>query len=808
MKQRPGIVTALVPALLAAGATWLATWSWRGFTTDPWQHLWPLAVLAVLVALVGGLGRASGLASPVVLLGQVVLGAVAVSYLLTGAWLPVGAGWDTLDETVRQAVSAAQAYGPPVPAEAGLDPLLVLSGWWCLLLVDAVAGGLGRPAVAALPLLVVFAVPVSILGSQPEWWVFAGVAVAWTGLLFLDASSDVARWGGVLDDGDGRVAAASVDEPAAEPGTTTVHGPRASDALGVRSAGVRATALGVGTGAVVLALAVPASLPALDVHLLDYGPGAGGDDGISIENPMTDLRRDLRRRDDVPLLDVRTDDPDPSYLRVAVLNRFGANEWTSGDRSIPTDQVADGQPLDVAGVGATVDRTTYRYQLEARDAFSSRWLPTYAPATSVSATGDWRFDTATGDFIAADEDLTTAGLTWSTSGVELDLEQQRLESAVAVPGAVDPIFTELPDNVPGMVGDLAREVTQGQTRPFGQAVALQDWFRQNFDYSLENVPPGNGVDELVAFLSPGEGGRVGYCEQFASAMAVMARELGIPSRVAVGFLSPEQQRDGTWEYSAYDMHAWPELYLPYAGWVRFEPTPPTRASGVPSYAEPTAPDAQPTASAGASDTPSQQASARPDRPTSEPTVAPRPEAATPTADEEPGVGLAPVLGGLLGLVALVGLASAPAWLRARRRHRRLRGGPEDWWDELADGTRDLGLPWPDGASPRSVGALLGSRLADPDDDRERPVLGPEQNPEAAAALGRLVSRMERSRYARGGSGDGSGTEGSADVAVVVDGLAAGVRRRARWAARWTPRSLLRRSGSTPAADRGPLDRVG
>ena len=60
-----------------------------------------------------------------------------------------------------------------------------------------------------------------------------------------------------------------------------------------------------------------------------------------------------------------------------------------------------------------------------------------------------------------------------------------------------------------------------------------------------SVSPGNGTDDLVAFLSQGPGGRRGYCEQFASAMAVMARMLGIPARVPVGFLQPERVGRGT-----------------------------------------------------------------------------------------------------------------------------------------------------------------------------------------------------------------------------------------------------------------------
>src|SRR5690606_40395181 len=90
-----------------------------------------------------------------------------------------------------------------------------------------------------------------------------------------------------------------------------------------------------------------------------------------------------------------------------------------------------------------------------------------------------------------------------------------------------------------------------------------------------------GNDELVAFLD--ESGRVGYCEQFAASMAVMARTLGIPSRVAVGFLQPRKVSDDFWEFSAHDLHAWPELFFAGSGWVRFEPTPATRASGVPEH---------------------------------------------------------------------------------------------------------------------------------------------------------------------------------------------------------------------------------
>ncbi len=115
---------------------------------------------------------------------------------------------------------------------------------------------------------------------------------------------------------------------------------------------------------------------------------------------------------------------------------------------------------------------------------------------------------------------------------------------------------------------------------------LQNWFRETggFRYSLKTQAVGSGNPALLHFLFKGPGGRVGYCEQFATAYAVMARTLQIPARVAVGFLQPHQGRKpGEWVYKAHDLHAWPELYFQGSGWVRFEPTPGNRAATTPSY---------------------------------------------------------------------------------------------------------------------------------------------------------------------------------------------------------------------------------
>src|SRR5690606_28639518 len=76
-----------------------------------------------------------------------------------------------------------------------------------------------------------------------------------------------------------------------------------------------------------------------------------------------------------------------------------------------------------------------------------------------------------------------------------------------------------------------------------------------------------------------------YCEQFAASMAIMARSLGIPARVAVGYMPGSNVGDNTWEVKVHDAHAWPELYFEGFGWIRFEPTPSQQTGSPPSWTE-------------------------------------------------------------------------------------------------------------------------------------------------------------------------------------------------------------------------------
>lgn len=122
------------------------------------------------------------------------------------------------------------------------------------------------------------------------------------------------------------------------------------------------------------------------------------------------------------------------------------------------------------------------------------------------------------------------------------------------------------------IGELAKEATQGASDPFGKARALESYLRTHYGYSLELKGPPASKDPLAMFLFDV---REGHCEYFASAMAIMLRELGIPARLVNGFRTGEYNRLGDdWTVRQYDAHSWVEAYFAPYGWVEFDPTPP------------------------------------------------------------------------------------------------------------------------------------------------------------------------------------------------------------------------------------------
>jgi transglutaminase-like putative cysteine protease len=137
------------------------------------------------------------------------------------------------------------------------------------------------------------------------------------------------------------------------------------------------------------------------------------------------------------------------------------------------------------------------------------------------------------------------------------------------PEKIREVYLQLPPLDP-RIPDLTRRVTASADNPFDKAVTLESYLRSNYGYTL-NLTGKLGDDPLARFLFET---REGHCEYFASAMAIMLRSIGIPSREVNGFL-PGEYNDlgGDYIVRASDAHSWVEVYFPSTGWLTFDPTP-------------------------------------------------------------------------------------------------------------------------------------------------------------------------------------------------------------------------------------------
>jgi hypothetical protein len=285
------------------------------------------------------------------------------------------------------------------------------------------------------------------------------------------------------------------------------------------------------------------------------------------------------------------------------------------------------------------------------------------------------------------------------------------------------------------------------------------------------VGDANGARAIAAFLDT----RRGYCVHFASTMAVMARQLGIPARVAVGFTAGTRDAKGRYVVGLHDAHSWPELYFEGVGWVAFEPTPGSRTGSPPPWARP---GAAAVGGVGATALPTPAATGGPG--TNPRVRAPEgfnnPKAAA-NANQSVFQRLnLPVVPTILVLLALLaGLVPGTTRWAVRRGRWRRTGTPEGVvaaaWAELRDTLVDFGYLWHPSDSPRRGAARVTEEMA---------LTGA-----SAQAVRRLGAATERSRYA---TSLGEVGDLRADVETVRSALADATTSWGRARARWVPRS--------------------
>jgi transglutaminase-like putative cysteine protease len=420
---------------------------------------------------------------------------------------------------------------------------------------------------------------------------------------------------------------------------------------------------------------------------------------------------------------------------------------------------------------------------------SAAYLPVpYYPVQLTIRGNDW--EELAGSLMILSPVESLSDLTYQVTSREADPSKVAINKAnLAVPTTIQGQYASYAGPDASKLLAIARVHTQGALTQLQAAIDLQNWLTSSaFTYTVKpNLPKSHW---LLSFITHN---RRGYCQQFAWAMAVLARLVGIPSRIAIGYTGGTLGADSSWHVSTSDAHAWPELYFAGQGWLRFEPTPHGVAgqgtASVPAYATgPTtvAGDSTPGgstqnhASAGATG-----GSAK------------KNQAFNRFAHGQAGVGGGVGSNAGTGLWLPVGIPllvvvvlGAPAFTRRLTRRRRWlvasgdAGMAHAAWRELTDDLTDLAMPCSPGETPRAVVGRV-SKLA-------------RFDAVTAAALTRIGDAEERARYARRPAlGDGL----AADVRAVRRAAAASVTLKQRLRAILLPASTL-------AAARRLVDRAG
>ncbi len=296
------------------------------------------------------------------------------------------------------------------------------------------------------------------------------------------------------------------------------------------------------------------------------GFGDVGSGPRQVPNPVVDLHTRILNQFDTKVFQVQS--AVPSYWRLTSLDTFNGQDWVSTNsyRSF-SDQLPGAQAVPP---GTRTVRQTFQVQ-----GLDSVWLPDSFTPVAVSGVRHVSYDPVSGSLITSRP--TSNGLTYTVTSYQFlsDLNPAKLKRAPAVPvsGAFKR-YLQLPKSVPQEVKTLAERITAGQTTEYDRALALQNYFwdpANGFLYNLNPPGDGYGISALTNFLFVT---KQGYCQQFAGAYAVLARAIGLPTRLAVGFITgAEINSTGTYQVTDGDAHTWPEVYFgPEYGWLPFEPT--------------------------------------------------------------------------------------------------------------------------------------------------------------------------------------------------------------------------------------------
>jgi transglutaminase-like putative cysteine protease/CDP-diglyceride synthetase len=546
-------LTLMLLVLLLTGCTALGPL----LTGSGWW--WVLLVVATgVLASAAGMRRAR---SPAVLVPLFSAGVLVVLLTLlfgggTGLFwlLPSPETLSGFADQFRSGIVSIQTQDTPADVGDGILFLLAVGVGLLAILMDTLAIGLRRSALAGIPVLVPLIAPGIVDPEGAPLTALVATTVAYLVLLRVEMHLRPAP-------SDGRGAAG-------QSGAAAIRG-----TVGIAAVGI------------VAALILSASVPQFGA------PSRGGGQNSALfgggVTPMIDLGQDLRRPRPGPALHYRTTATEQPYLALLTLDDIRGTTWLP--RSVEPDPGNTVAAIDPPpGLSEGVARTSVTTVISI-DGVTTDLLPVPVPATSVSGlSGNWFWSNDTRSISSPDR--TTAGQRYEVESLEVQPTRDQLrQSDGRYPASIEP-SRGLPADAPSIIGNTARAVTAGTESTYDAAVALQAYLRSNeFSYDTESPVEdgydGGSADVIGTFLET----KRGYCVHFASAMAMLARSLDIPSRVTLGYLPGTRTTtvvNGLTRYNvdSHDLHSWPELYFVGVGWVPFEPTP--GRGSVPDYATP------------------------------------------------------------------------------------------------------------------------------------------------------------------------------------------------------------------------------
>jgi len=442
-------------------------------------------------------------------------------------------------EFVGQQARVRVAPTPPLP------PLMlaaVTAVWTAAFSSHALAIRAGSPLLAVLPpiALVGFADTVLEDGARPIYAiVLLAAAIA---VVFADGLRRVRQWGPVWS------------------GSRTRR-------LGPSVRGSRPVALTV----IAAAVLVPGLLPGFRsgplVDLSTAGDGGGGLD------PFISIHGQLDEQTVRDLFEVETSQA--QYWRLYTLDVFDGEEWRSSDpdgsvggQSVPVPTVLPQAPAYSFPPDTETQPFTFRVL---SDFDAAHALPMAQSPEEITSgdLGDVTWDPYRGQaFLDGGLD---AGLEYSVRSRIVVPTPDELELVHNLTPEQYGRWTDLPeDALDPRIEQIANEWTAGAASDYDKVLAIQHRFHAGgFEYDTD-VEIADDADALLTFLTQT---KTGFCQQYATAMAVLARELGIPARIAVGYQAGTLQEDGGYLVQTKNAHAWVEVFFEGYGWLQFEPTP-------------------------------------------------------------------------------------------------------------------------------------------------------------------------------------------------------------------------------------------